>query len=378
MKLDYNWINLLILFGAVQGLIFCIILLFNRKHPGARFLSAFMFVLAYNGIETFNWSSGLSNYHVFFDLCAFILIFAVGPSLYLYVSALLHPERKLSGKTIFAHYAIVVFQFVIRTGLIVNYILWNAKIIRSDISPLQLEDIYRGYAEPLSVVVFLVYFGLSVHAFRKAGDASDLKVISKEGQQVVHRWIKALLYCMAILGVLWPLTVLSPYVWNAWYDSHYYPIELALVFFIYWIAFTGYHRTKLIYRRDQKVVSQLISTTEVERYLIRLQQAMEKEKLYLDPALNLAKVAAQTGISAKTISAILNQYSRQSFNDFVNDYRVREVREKLMAPENSHLTISGIALESGFNSQATFQRAFKSNMGMSPREYLALQLKKTG
>src|SRR5690349_12141380 len=123
MKLDFNWINLLILFGAFQGLIFCIILLFNRKHPGARFLSAFMFVLAYNGMETFNWSSGLGNYNVFFDICAFILIFAAGPSLYLYTTALLHPEQKISGKTIFAHYSIVVVQFIIRTGLIVYYLL---------------------------------------------------------------------------------------------------------------------------------------------------------------------------------------------------------------------------------------------------------------
>jgi hypothetical protein len=58
MELDLHWINLLILFGALQGLIAGIILLFNRKHPGARFLSAFVPVLAYNGFETFNWSAG--------------------------------------------------------------------------------------------------------------------------------------------------------------------------------------------------------------------------------------------------------------------------------------------------------------------------------
>lgn len=65
VELDLHWINLLILFGALQGLIAGIILLFNRKHPGARFLSAFVLVLAYNGFETFNWSAGPTSINTY-------------------------------------------------------------------------------------------------------------------------------------------------------------------------------------------------------------------------------------------------------------------------------------------------------------------------
>ena len=61
MNLDSHWINLVILFGAVHGLVFGLILLFNRKHPGAPFLGLFIFVLAYNGFETLNWSAGLDH-----------------------------------------------------------------------------------------------------------------------------------------------------------------------------------------------------------------------------------------------------------------------------------------------------------------------------
>ena len=105
---------------------------------------------------------------------------------------------------------------------------------------------------------------------------------------------------------------------------------------------------------------------------------MENDKLYLDPGLNRSKVAAYIGINPKIISVILNQHSRQNFNDFVNTYRVEEVCKKLLSTKNRHLTISGIALESGFNSQATFQRAFKNIKGISPKEYQTLKLKKIG
>jgi hypothetical protein len=81
MNFDLNFINLLILLGAFQGLIFGVILLFNQKHPGAAYLSIFMFALAYNSFETFNWSSGLNSFAS--NFYPFVLIFALSPSLYL-------------------------------------------------------------------------------------------------------------------------------------------------------------------------------------------------------------------------------------------------------------------------------------------------------
>ena len=45
-----------------------------------------------------------------------------------------------------------------------------------------------------------------------------------------------------------------------------------------------------------------------------------------------------------------------------------------MDPRFNHLTITGIAFESGFNSQATFQRTFRQMTGQSPREYKQLNI----
>jgi hypothetical protein len=153
MNLNFHWINILILFGALQGLIFFFILLFNKKHPGARFLAAFMFVLAYNGFETFNWSSGLQN--IWFDIFSFIVIFAIGPSLYLYVTTLLNPHRVLSKKIIIAHYGLVIFHFAFRIALLGYHLLWINKIIDSDVTPSSIMDIQLWYVEPITVVVFL-------------------------------------------------------------------------------------------------------------------------------------------------------------------------------------------------------------------------------
>ena len=166
MNLHFHWINLLILFGALQGLLFSAILFFNKTHPGAKFLSAFIFTLAYNGFETFNWSSGLDQYYLFFDMFGFVVIYALGPSLYLYVSSLLNPTKKFSKKTIAAHYGLVFFQFISRIAIIVYHILWINKKIKSDVSSNDLMNIVWFGAEPISVILFIAYLVATIHKFR--------------------------------------------------------------------------------------------------------------------------------------------------------------------------------------------------------------------
>ncbi len=375
MDLDFNWINLLILFGALQGLVFSIILLFNKKHPGAIYLSIFMFVLAYNGLETFNWSSGLGNHIIFFDLFPFVMIYALGPSLYLYVHSLLYPEKRRSLKIVLAYYSPPIFQLIFRIVIIGIYLFVVNNVFFTKNQLELLDGIYYSYAEVVSIITFFFYLYLSLNLFIKAHASQDIPSVSKETQQEIYKWVKALLICMVVLGIAWPLTVIASHTPYFHYDASYYPIELALVIFVYWIAIVGYFRVKIISPGTTKMSPNLIPTSTAKKLIIQLRQAMENDKLYLNPTLNRHLLSTHTGISAKTISAALNQHSRQNFNDFINDYRVKEVCKKLLSPETQHLTISGIALESGFNSQATFQRAFKNTMGMSPKEYLDTQLK---
>jgi AraC-like DNA-binding protein len=196
---------------------------------------------------------------------------------------------------------------------------------------------------------------------------------AKEARIVTFKWIKALIGCMVVMGLAWPLTVIASYFTDV-PDTAYYPIEVVLVLFIYWIAYAGYQKVILIYI-NPKVKANGLPTGETEALFGKLRQAMENEKLYLDPELNLNKVASHTGLSPKAISATLNQVHKTNFNDFINQYRIGEVKQKLVEPGHEHLTISGIAFETGFNSQATFQRAFKNSTGMSPREFINLHRK---
>ncbi|MGB3182478.1 MAG: helix-turn-helix domain-containing protein [Cyclobacteriaceae bacterium] len=97
---------------------------------------------------------------------------------------------------------------------------------------------------------------------------------------------------------------------------------------------------------------------------------METEKPYLDPELTLVSLAARLGMSRRELSDVINQGLNLRFNDFVNGYRVVETKRLIADGKHKTLSLLGLAYEAGFNSKATFNRAFKKAENRSPTEYL--------
>jgi AraC-like DNA-binding protein len=76
------------------------------------------------------------------------------------------------------------------------------------------------------------------------------------------------------------------------------------------------------------------------------------------------------------LSATINTCYGKNFRNLINDYRVEEAKRKLGDPALSHLSVLGIGLESGFNSEASFYRIFKQHTSLSPAAYAAQAGKK--
>lgn len=96
---------------------------------------------------------------------------------------------------------------------------------------------------------------------------------------------------------------------------------------------------------------------------------MEEQKLYQDSELKLADLAKELSISSHNLTEILNQYMGQNFYDFVNHYRVKEVKQKLLGPDSKNKTVLALALDAGFNSKSSFNSLFKKQTGMTPSQF---------
>lgn len=95
----------------------------------------------------------------------------------------------------------------------------------------------------------------------------------------------------------------------------------------------------------------------------------EQEKPYLMKDLKISDVANQLNISEKTLSRLIRNHTGKYFNNFVNDYRIREVLRLLSEPVMKNYKIEAIAKEAGFGSKATFYAAFTHVTGSYPSAY---------
>jgi len=100
---------------------------------------------------------------------------------------------------------------------------------------------------------------------------------------------------------------------------------------------------------------------------------MEAKCPFLNPALSLTDLARLMHLNPAFLSQLINAGTGRNFNDFINEYRVKAFKRLMSDPANSHLSFLGIALECGFNSEATFNRSFRKFTGVSPRIFLASQ-----
>ena len=94
--------------------------------------------------------------------------------------------------------------------------------------------------------------------------------------------------------------------------------------------------------------------------------AMEVQKLFLNPNFKSKDIAEYLKISQTYISQVLNERFNLSFTNLINKYRVEEAKKMFLDKKNNNLTIDGISQNAGFNSVKTFNRVFKKLSGVTP------------
>jgi AraC-like DNA-binding protein/putative methionine-R-sulfoxide reductase with GAF domain len=128
---------------------------------------------------------------------------------------------------------------------------------------------------------------------------------------------------------------------------------------------------QLIAKLTEKKLLQLqhkkgLSISDDNLYYKELCSLMEEEKRYRNPEIKLGTLSEEINISANYLSQVINALSGQNFSDFINSYRIKEIKSKLSHPAFIEYPVLSIGLEAGFNSKSAFYNSFKKHTGMSP------------
>ncbi len=87
-----------------------------------------------------------------------------------------------------------------------------------------------------------------------------------------------------------------------------------------------------------------------------------------DPDLDSSTVAERAGVSVRYANAVLAS-QETSIARLIRSLRLARCRAALGDPMQRHRTISEIAYAWGFSDMTNFSRVFKTDVGMTPREY---------
>ncbi len=106
---------------------------------------------------------------------------------------------------------------------------------------------------------------------------------------------------------------------------------------------------------------------QTKEIISEIDKALHIDGLLRDPQLSINKLAGHINKSVKSVSRTINTEMQSNFYDLVNSKRVEESKKLLQSKKE--YTIEGVAYEVGFNSRASFYRAFKKYAGTTPTDY---------
>lgn len=274
-------------------------------------------------------------------------------------------------------------SFSLHQGHLMHLLLWfipfAAELIiflmgKEYVESWQSSTIHHLIRIPRLLIVwgsYVYYFSKSLRLYKDYREWAQNQYANQE--LISFIWFRNLLYFM-IIGILFKesMGLIDSFFGLDFYQDWWW--NLAMVGIIFYVGILGYAQVQI-----DKITYQAISTNEAvttsyskieefSNWKSKIESYMNEEKPYLDQQLNLKSLASQFKTNPSIMSAAINSCFGKNFNDFVNEYRVKEFLNISKQTELAHYTLLALALESGFNSKSTFNRAFKKVTGQTPNE----------
>ncbi|MBC3766511.1 helix-turn-helix domain-containing protein [Neptunicella marina] len=195
---------------------------------------------------------------------------------------------------------------------------------------------------------------------------------SSEKADLDTSWLSRSLWLLLAIALYWAYIDITDIFITVLNHQAEYPFYFAL-------GLAAYLLSQMVIFQGEKTYPKM-----PQRITIRSEQSInhqqhnqitarfESQHLYLQPRLSLADTLSALAITDEQLAGVIKASHSANFNQFINHYRV-ECAKKLLQQENRD--ILSIALDSGFNSKASFNRVFKDQTGKTPSEFRHTLLK---
>ncbi|MBN2105405.1 helix-turn-helix transcriptional regulator [bacterium] len=374
-------VDIVLLLAAAQGLFLAILILHRHRTVYAnRFLGALILGYSLVLLHLFLDEIEFSFNHPILPFIALGLVFIVAPFHYLYSQYLMENRHRFFRRDGW-HLLPLGLYYVI--GSLV-FIIFKSKMIhiaRSD----HENKIHAFYLSFNWIVIlysaFYIIFTLKLLSdYRKR-----IRDMFSSIEKIRLDWLKNITVMMAsALSVF----MIENILYLAGIDlSNQFTLSSTLIaVYIYALGYQGLFKSEIFHHPQyekpiQEMVKMHVSTESkkygksglssekarrIEKELVHL---MDYEKPFLNSDLTLNQLADLLKVTPHNLSEVINTRLQQNFFDFINTYRVEQVKADLKNPDKIHLKVLAIAFDAGFNSKTAFNTIFKKITGKTPSQY---------
>ena len=371
MHVNVNIFNILIAFGALQGLTFGILLIFlHRGRAYAHyFLGTALLIVSLFLSWTLVIDWGLATRYTGILYFPFWFTLALGPALYFYVRSMTEPAFKLQRSALW-HFSPVILEQAFHLLAVVES--------RQESLPYLSTSTYNEFGPLIQLfgILSILFYSFRAQVLLQRHQKRAGNFFSDQ-QKHSLTWLRQFLLGYAVLWFMWVPYTFIDYVYFGFQLSiaAYYPIYLFLTILTLSIALESYRRPVITLAPEW--VSPMSSTKnqnaepdpEMKHEALGLKKKVVASQLFLDPDLSIHSLANHLGYPPPKLSRIINQGLQCNFSDFVNEMRVREMQRRLLEEAYAHYSTEAIGYDVGFNSRATYNRAFKKFTGISPGQF---------
>lgn len=194
-----------------------------------------------------------------------------------------------------------------------------------------------------------------------------------DGVDFEPSWIRNFLAALALIAVIWAGFVIAKWANPARDYFDQFPLYVGFSGLVLYLGIAGWRHSETPFPVPfAPAPLETIEQTKLDRdwtaqgstWLARI----DAEQLWRDPALTLAGLARILGTNTTYLSRELGAAAGENFNAIINRHRVAEM-QRLLAIHGEHRDLLTLALDVGFNSKASFNRAFLDFAGMSPTQW---------
>jgi AraC-like DNA-binding protein len=380
MEIKFSLVDILSLIALLMGLLYNFqILTLKNRTKATSYFSFYLFNITFIILFFFLLRMGL-DYILKFVTPLLIFSELIMPiSLYIYLRKITQSHDK---KKYLRHYITPIIASVIILIILLIVVLNKDKALDVFLSTLLIS--YVLFIMTIGFLVLnVIYLILSFRLLYR--HQKLIRNYYSYTQKVDLNWVKLMLFAYIFLLVGLILSNISNLDWT---DYVFYGVLIVFIIFIGHNAL----KQKNIWTEDKQIPNNKIKNeviddgnvhelenesenytdSQLELFKVlkdKLVLYMEEEKPYLDQDLSILKLAKDLGTNTKYLSHVINTEFNQNFINYINEFRISDVKEKLLAG-NLNLTIEAIAQNAGFKSKSSFNAAFKKSTGSTPSNFM--------